>query len=138
MKQCGRFPGMTVWGISNRRPKQSNSGIIPKKSGICPTLPRRAQSKRGRYESAMWRAAGLEEPSAKRAKGSTAQVAVGEEAGAGDGEGGFEYDWEARRRARDRAFPRPRPGSAGGGAGPSGVTPPAAGDAESADDSELD
>ena len=35
----------------------------------------RAQSKKGRYESAMWRAAGLEEPAAgKHSKGGSSQV----------------------------------------------------------------
>jgi len=39
----------------------------------------RVQSSRGRYESAMWRAAGLEEPSAKGSKGGTSSAADDED-----------------------------------------------------------
>jgi len=88
----------------------------------------RKQSQKGRYESAMWREAGLEEPSAKGTRGSTARDAAGQE----DAEDYFEYDWAARKRARERAFPP----AAGAGAGPSGVAPPAAADSDS-DDSDV-
>ena len=65
----------------------------------------RTQSNRGRYESAMWHAAGLEEPHSKGGKRTSQQ---GAEDGEGEADPGtFEYDWEARARARERAFPRP-------------------------------
>ena len=76
----------------------------------------------------MWREAGLEEPSAKGTRGSTARDAAGQE----DADDYFEYDWAAWKRARERAFPP----AAGAGAGPSGVAPPAAADSDS-DDSDV-
>ena len=71
---------------------------------------RREQSSRGRYEAAMWRAAGLEEPNAKGAKG-------GADAGTATEvdnltAGGF-FGWMGREqlgaeRVTARAFPAPR------------------------------
>ena len=68
----------------------------------------RSQSTRGRYESAMWRAAGLEELNAK-GSGAASSSTAAEEVGDAD-QGGFQYNWAARERARERAFPRARPG----------------------------
>ena len=45
----------------------------------------REQSKRGRYESAMWRAAGLEEPNAKRHPRNQREAAGDAAAGRGTG-----------------------------------------------------
>ena len=68
----------------------------------------RSQSSKGRYESAMWRAAGLEEPNAK-GSGAASSSTAAEEVGDAD-QGDFQYNWAARERARERAFPRARPG----------------------------
>ena len=79
----------------------------------------RAQSKKGRYESAMWRAAGLEEPHSKGAKSTSQQGAEEEEKEVDPGT--FEYDWDGRARARERAFPSARPaGEAAGSSGSAG------------------
>ena len=79
----------------------------------------RAQSKKGRYESAMWRAAGsgAGEPHSKGAQSTSTHGAEEEEKEADPGT--FEYDWEGRARARERAFPSARPAgeAAGSSAG---------------------
>jgi len=67
----------------------------------------RSQSTRGRYEAAMWQAAGLEEPRPKIVGPGNAGGSDGVEV-AGADPGDFQYDWDKRNQARARAFPPPQ------------------------------
>ena len=61
----------------------------------------RSQSGKGRYEAAMWREAGLEEPGREAASGASGDVEEGNAA-----PGDFQYNWDQRKRAQQRAFPQ--------------------------------
>ena len=72
----------------------------------------REQSSRGRYEAAMWRAAGLEEPNARGAKGAKGGVDAGAATEVDNLTAGGFFGWMGREqlgagRVTARAFPAP-------------------------------
>ena len=72
----------------------------------------REQSSRGRYEVAMWRAAGLEEPNARGAKGAKGGVDAGAATEVDNLTAGGFFGWMGREqlgagRVTARAFPAP-------------------------------
>ena len=72
----------------------------------------RSQSAKGRYEAAMWRAAGLEEPCAKRGAAGEREAAGGEEGGGVDNTtagGFFSYFGRERYGPRPTVIPPHQP-----------------------------